>query len=152
MSATYTTAHGNARSLIHWAKPGIEHAISWFLVGFVSTAPWRELLEAYFKSLSEINLFVLTGIPDNENICFHWHKSFYTCPINNYMIIGVSVMAQQKQVWLASMRTQVRPLASLSGLRIPCCYELWCRSQMWLRSGVAVAGVQASAYISDSTP
>ena len=31
--------HGNARSLTHWAKPGIEPATSLFLVGFVSTAP-----------------------------------------------------------------------------------------------------------------
>ena len=31
--------HGNARSLIHWARPGIKPATLWFLVGFVSTAP-----------------------------------------------------------------------------------------------------------------
>ena len=31
-SATYTTAHGNARSLTHWWRPGIEPATSWFLV------------------------------------------------------------------------------------------------------------------------
>ena len=37
------------------------------------------------------------------------------------------------------MRMQVRSLASLSGLRIQCCSELWYRSQMWLRSGIAVA-------------
>ena len=37
------------------------------------------------------------------------------------------------------MRTQVRSLASLSGFRIRHCHELWCRSQMHLRSGVAVA-------------
>ena len=35
-----------------------------------------------------------------------------------------------------SMRMQVGSLASLSGLRIWCCHELWCRSQMWLGSGV----------------
>ena len=35
-SATYTTAHGNARSLTHCAKPGIEPATSWFLVRFVN--------------------------------------------------------------------------------------------------------------------
>ena len=33
-SATYTTAHGNARSLTHWARPGIEPTSSWLLVGF----------------------------------------------------------------------------------------------------------------------
>ena len=35
-SATYTTPHGNARSLTHWARAGIKPTISWFLVGFVN--------------------------------------------------------------------------------------------------------------------
>ena len=35
-SVTYTTAHSNARSLTHGARPGIEPATSWFLVGFVN--------------------------------------------------------------------------------------------------------------------
>jgi len=35
-SVTYTTAHGNAGSLTHWARPGIELATSWVLVGFVN--------------------------------------------------------------------------------------------------------------------
>ena len=44
MSVTYTTPHCSARSLTYWAMPGIEPATSQFLVRFVSTAPWRELL------------------------------------------------------------------------------------------------------------
>ena len=36
MSATYTTAHGNAGSSTHWARPGIEPASSWILVWFVN--------------------------------------------------------------------------------------------------------------------
>ena len=43
VSMTYTTARGNARSLTHWARPGIEPATSWFPVGFISTEPRREL-------------------------------------------------------------------------------------------------------------
>ena len=35
-SATYTTAHSNTWSLIHWARPGIEPASSWILVRFVN--------------------------------------------------------------------------------------------------------------------
>ena len=35
-SAAYATAHGNARSLTHWARPGIVPASSWMLVGFVN--------------------------------------------------------------------------------------------------------------------
>ena len=41
-SVTYITAHGNARSFIHWARPGIEPTTSWFLVGLVSAAPQWE--------------------------------------------------------------------------------------------------------------
>ena len=42
------------------------------------------------------------------------------------------------------------PRLSLSGLRIQCCYELWCRFQMWLGSQVTVAvAVDGS---SDLTP
>ena len=42
-------------------------------------------------------------------------------------------------------------LASLSGLKIWHCHELWCRSQMWFESGIAVAVVQASSCSSNST-
>ena len=42
--------------------------------------------------------------------------------------------------WLISMRRSVDSLASLCGLRIQYCHELWCRSQMRrLRSGIVVA-------------
>ena len=37
------TAHGSTRSLTHCARPGIEPASSWILVGIVSAAPQREL-------------------------------------------------------------------------------------------------------------
>ena len=60
------------------------------------------------------------------------HKNGYT---------GVPVMAQQKQIQLGTMRLQVWSLASLSGLKIWRCHELWYRLQMWLRSGTAVAVV-----------
>ena len=45
-------------------------------------------------------------------------------------------MVQQKRTGLVSVRTQVRSLASLSGLRIQPCHELWSRSQMQLGSHV----------------
>ena len=55
--------------------------------------------------------------------------------------LGVPIVAQQKQIRLGTMKLQVQSLASLSGLRIWYCRELWCRSRMRLRSGVAVCGV-----------
>ena len=53
---------------------------------------------------------------------------------------GVPTVAEQKRIQLASMRLWVPSLASLSGLRIWRCWELWCRSQTWLGSGLAVGG------------
>ena len=53
---------------------------------------------------------------------------------------------------LTSMRMQVRSLDSLSGLRIRRCRELWCRSQPWLGSCIAVALVEAGSCNSDLTP
>ena len=38
-SVTYTTAHGNIRSLTHWARPGIKPTSSWILVRFISAEP-----------------------------------------------------------------------------------------------------------------
>ena len=55
-----------------------------------------------------------------------------------FLKIGVPIVAQRKQTRLGTMRLWVSSLASLSGLRIQHCCELWCRSQMWLGSDVAV--------------
>ena len=46
----------------------------------------------------------------------------------------------------------VQSLASLRGLRIQGCRELWCRLQMLLGSGLAVTVVQTSSCSSDLTP
>ena len=53
---------------------------------------------------------------------------------------------------LVSMRMQVWSLASLSGLRIRHCCELWSRSQTQLGSQVAVTVTKASSCSSDLTP
>ena len=50
------------------------------------------------------------------------------------------------------MRLQVQSLASLTGLRIWRCGELWCRSQMWLGTRAAVALAEAGGYSPNSTP
>ena len=46
------------------------------------------------------------------------------------------------------MRTRGQSLASLSGLRIRHCHELWCRSKTQLGSGVTVVVTLASGYSS----
>ena len=43
--------HGNAGSLTHWARQGMEPATSWFLVGFASAAPQGEFLVKFLYYL-----------------------------------------------------------------------------------------------------
>ena len=53
--------------------------------------------------------------------------------------VRVPIVAQRKWIRLGTMRLRVWSLASLSGLKIWHCHELWSRSQTWLRPSVAVA-------------
>jgi len=46
----YTTGHGNAGSLTHWARPGMKSTASSFLVGFVSAVPQQELQKHSLKT------------------------------------------------------------------------------------------------------
>ena len=55
--------------------------------------------------------------------------------------VRVPVVVQRKRTRLGTMRLQVQPLATRSGLRIRRCGELWCRLQTQLGSGIAVAVV-----------
>ena len=59
-------------------------------------------------------------------------------------------MAQGKQIRLGTLRLRVQFLASFSGLGIHCCHELWYRSQMQLRCGIAVAVAVAVAGMHSS--
>ena len=56
--------------------------------------------------------------------------------ISNFNNFRAPIVAQRKQIWLVSMRTHVPSLASLSGLRIQHCHELWYRLQTQLGSGI----------------
>ena len=57
-SMTYTTAHGNARSLTHWMRQGIEPASSWipvrFLTWWATTETQEIFLLVHFLNLNSI--------------------------------------------------------------------------------------------------
>ena len=56
----HTTAHGNTRSLTHWARPGSHLASSWLLV---TAEPWQEIPgHTHFKTLKGV---------------FRWLKTFF---------------------------------------------------------------------------
>ena len=65
------------------------------------------------------------------------------------LTLGVKHCGSGETIWLVSMRMGVWSLASLSGLRIQCYCELWCRLQVWLGFHTAVAVVQAGSCSSD---
>ena len=54
-------AHGNARSLIYWARPGIKPATSWFLVRFVSAVPQQEFLDCFLVQESYSIFLMFNG-------------------------------------------------------------------------------------------
>ena len=72
---------------------------------------------------------------------FPWEQQYFQEEKTNSG--GVSVVAQQKQIRLGTMRLQVPSLALLR------CRKLWCRSQTWFRSGFAEVAAYASRYSSD---
>ena len=81
------------------------------------------------------------------------HKSKLTDGLKNTIVV-VPIVAQWKQIQLETMRLWVRSLATLSGLRIWHCCELWCRSRhgsdpallwLWCRLA-AVAPIRSLAW------
>ena len=86
------------------------------------------------------------GLRDKSSCISLWSRD-HTAETCGWL--GVPVVAQQKRIRLGTLRLRVQALASLSGLRIWHCRELWCRSQTQLGSGVTVALVEASSCGSD---
>ena len=96
-----------------------------------------KLVWSHYLSFSKIQKTWETnknwGVPtvaqqDQQHLCCAGHS-------------GLKDPALEFPLWRSGNESdwlQVRSLALLSGLSIRCCCELWCRSQMWLRSGAAV--------------
>ena len=65
------------------------------------------------------------NVPNLNTIFIQWLDNFRIS--SNSAVLKFPSVAQWKRIWLVSRRTQVRSLALLSGLRIWCCCDLWCR-------------------------
>ena len=64
-STTYTTACGNAGSLTHWVRPGIESASLWILVGFLTC--WSTIG-------TPDSLFWKSAALKGEQLPWHYHN------------------------------------------------------------------------------
>ena len=104
------------------------------------------------KGINELT----TCVEDNRPGTALWSKAWTKMKMSGFLsnIQTKEVDSREYPLWLsrlqtqlASMRTWIQSLASLSGLRIWCCCELWCSLQMWLGSGVAWHRLAAVAPI-----
>ena len=69
LSVTHTPGHGITGSLTHWARPGIEPASSWILVGFViSELQWNSW--SAFLFIESFKLLVCSDLFFHVFCCF----------------------------------------------------------------------------------
>ena len=168
-SETYTIAHGNARSLTHWARPGIEPKSSGILVRFVSAVPQQELPHLpYWSKFNLQNAWVYPSLIltvcrrsliyplflDQQLSSFliiKWatlvsHQIRHEATTEDHSLTDFHIYPHQSSCCGSAVTNSASihedsGSIPLSGLRIQRCRELYCRSQMRLRSDAAVAVV-----------
>ena len=101
-----------------------------------------EVIYCHFHHILFIRkMLVWSALTQEKEIRIYLLKGKLSRNALKYKSQGVPVEAKQKRIRLGTMRLQVRSLASLSGLRIQCCHELWYI--------ISVAVVQTGSYSSD---
>ena len=80
MSVTHTTAHGNAGSLTHWARPGNGPTSSWMLVGFVTTESQLELHKKKNIYIFRLSWMFLGHVIFLFVFCFPFHSTYRRVP------------------------------------------------------------------------
>ena len=87
--------HSKAGSLTYWARPGIEPASSWILVGFVSDEPQRELLAHVLKCSVCAGILPPLPLP----LCQCFSGKFIPGPLG-WISSWVSATAQKLFCWV----------------------------------------------------
>ena len=109
-------------------------SVAWFSLEFGGSCKgfggWGKAREQGLPRASKNRLQECHGACLLKNVCMVWIPSWFS------------------GYWtqLGSTKIQIRFLASLSGLRICHCHQLWCSSQTRLRSHVTVAVAYAGSW------
>ena len=125
-STNETTEIQNIQNIIFSSSlnPSYWACLSKFLSLFFSTSQRRKMI-LEFTVLKKVKGELLTsewmtlgayGLSALESLS-NWHQE----------LLSWCIGKESKRIQLGTMRLQVRPLASLSALRIQHCCELWCR-------------------------
>ena len=132
---------GRTRGMWNFLGQGLNLCHSSDSTGSLTHCTTRELLNSYILNcpswLWELFRFLWGSSLLFLLLALRWRS----WNLDRFKTVGVPFGAQQQQIRLGTMRSRVWCLASLSGLRIRHCHELWSRSQMWLGSPIAEAVV-----------
>ena len=96
VAASLLHSCSNARSLTHWARPGIEPVSSWTWVGLVSTETWWEL---HKHALSYPWICWLTDC-SSELLVFFLHSSILNPKLNNTFRFDHIWILTRKEIFL----------------------------------------------------
>ena len=111
------TAHSNARSLTHWAGPGIKYASSWILVAFVTCwAPMGTLSNGPTWDFPQKTVLGLTELlhPKGSRNQTAWEFSS-SSPLP---LLHMQVMEDQSPGFWSSLSDQAEALTSLDVTRL----------------------------------
>ena len=140
-SKPYTTAHGNAGSLIPWARSGIEPASSWMLVGFVyhwatmGTPSSRLLNPLCYSGNSSLflNFFFFPHLPNSTSylpgflpfLCWlvlHWLWSSHFLRCHQWPLpLGIHIFVQPhfSLTWVDSLIHMTVEYSRNDGMSVP---------------------------------
>ena len=130
VSATYTTARGNTRSLTHWGGPGIEAASSWILAEFVFAEPQWELQILPIRNV--ILFYCLQAISLSNVSCKTMASP--SCHYTQYIqyICNITFTTHQWKTWGALYVPKLRFILEIFKLRWITSNFIWIKAiYMW---------------------
>ena len=118
---TYTTVHGNAGSLTHWTRPGIEPVFSWILVGFVTTELQQQLWGHSLLSITHSSYLCKSCLQ-----FLFWPLAWETPDLCSAVRVQTAMKALPSATFSNSKMIPSLPRNQTSLLIWPLEFPLWC--------------------------